>query len=337
MHRNLPGKIGLLPIILLSALIVIAALLSFYGWKILQTAKKIQFENPSQKTADVSIASFFPGDKRVALRGEDRGRINILLLGRAGEKYPGRNLTDTVMVASIDTQDKRIGFLSLPRDLYVEIPKTGLSTKLNSLYQYGLDSGQGIDPLESAITDITGLSIDYFIALDFDGFEKIVDTVGGVSIDAERDQVTLSLRPTVTAWSGDTVSDPAVALSLAGACSTSTSSACSQSSISTAINSSSVPVIDVREMESVVTVPSGAVVVMGGLMQEVVNKQDSGLPGAMDVPILGNLFKANSDQTKMTELVVFLKASVVHGASPVDPSDQDTYKRFMHDPRPLGF
>ena len=187
MHRNLPGKIGLLPIILLSALIVIAALLSFYGWKILQTAKKIQFENPSQKTADVSIASFFPGDKRVALRGEDRGRINILLLGRAGEKYPGRNLTDTVMVASIDTQDKRIGFLSLPRDLYVEIPKTGLSTKLNSLYQYGLDSGQGIDPLESAITDITGLSIDYFIALDFDGFEKIVDTVGGVSIDAERD------------------------------------------------------------------------------------------------------------------------------------------------------
>ena len=157
------------------------------------------------------------------------------------------------------------------------------------------------------------------------------------SIDAERDQVTLSLRPTVTAWSGETLSDPAVALSLAGACSTSTSSACSQSSISTAINSSSVPVIDVREMESVVTVPSGAVVVMGGLMQEVVNKQDSGLPGAMDVPILGNLFKANSDQTKMTELVVFLKASVVHGAPPVDPSDQDTYKRFMHDPRPLGF
>lgn len=157
------------------------------------------------------------------------------------------------------------------------------------------------------------------------------------SIDAERDQVTLSLRPTVTAWSGNTVSDPAVALSLASACGTSTSSACSQSSINTAVNSSSVPVIDVREMESVVTVPSGAVVVMGGLMQEAVNKNDSGMPGAMDVPVVGNLFKANSDQTSMTELVVFLKATVVHGAPPIDDADKDVYRRYIHDPRPLGF
>ncbi|HIJ63609.1 MAG TPA: hypothetical protein HPQ04_13020, partial [Rhodospirillaceae bacterium] len=157
------------------------------------------------------------------------------------------------------------------------------------------------------------------------------------SIDSERDQVTLSMRPTVTAWSGNTVSDPAVALSLASACSTSTSSACSQSSINTAISSSSVPVIDVREMESVVTVPSGAVVVMGGLMQEVVNKTDSGLPGAMDVPVVGSLFKADSDQTKMTELVVFLKATVVHGAPVIDDADKDVYKRYMHDARPLGF
>ncbi len=187
MQRNLPGKIGILPIILILLGVVILGTLSFYGWKILATAKKIQFENPSRTTDGVSIASFFPKDKRVTLRGEDRGRINILLLGRAGAKYPGQNLTDTVMVASIDTNDKRIGFLSLPRDLYVEIPKTGLSTKLNSLYQYGLNSGQGTLPLESAIEDITGQPIDYFIVLDFDGFEKIVDTVSGVSIDSERD------------------------------------------------------------------------------------------------------------------------------------------------------
>ena len=157
------------------------------------------------------------------------------------------------------------------------------------------------------------------------------------SIDTEHERVTLNLRPTVTAWAGNTVSDPAVALSLASACGTSTSSACSQNSINTAVASSSVPVIDVREMESVVTVNSGAVVVMGGLMQEVVNKQQSGVPGAEDLPGLGNLFRANSDQTQLTELVVFLKATVVHGSEPVDWADKDLYQRFMHDPRPLGF
>jgi type II secretory pathway component GspD/PulD (secretin) len=157
------------------------------------------------------------------------------------------------------------------------------------------------------------------------------------SIDAEKGLVTLGLRPTVTAWPGTSVSDPAVALSLASACGNSSSGACSPASIAEAVQSSAVPVVDVREMESVITVPSGAVVVMGGLMQEMVNKNESGVPGALDVPVVGNLFKANTDQTQLTELVVFLKATVVRGAETVDWADKDTYKRFMHDPRPLGF
>ncbi len=154
------------------------------------------------------------------------------------------------------------------------------------------------------------------------------------SIDLDKDQVTLGLRPTVTAWPGNTVSDPAVALGLASACGSSTTGGCSQANINSAIASSSVPVVDVREMDSVVTVPSGAVIVMGGLMQEVVNKQDSGVPGAGDLPVIGNLFRANNDQTQVTELVVFLKATVVHGTDSVDWADKDLYQRYMHDPRP---
>jgi general secretion pathway protein D len=157
------------------------------------------------------------------------------------------------------------------------------------------------------------------------------------SIDLDHDQVTLGLRPSVTAWPGTSVSDPAVALSLASACGSSTAAACSTANINAAIASSSVPVVDVREMDSVVTVPSGSVIVMGGLMQEVVSKQDSGVPGAADMPVVGNLFKANSNSTKVTELVVFLKATVVRGAETVDWADKDLYKRYMHDPRPLGF
>jgi general secretion pathway protein D len=158
------------------------------------------------------------------------------------------------------------------------------------------------------------------------------------SIDTERDQVTLSLRPTVTAKAGSAVPDPAVQLSLASACAGSSTGACSPSNINTAISSASVPVVDVREMESVVTVPSSAVVVMGGLMQETASKSESGVPGAADVPLVGNLFKANNDSTKLTELVIFLRATIVRAAADtVDGADKDLYKRYMHDPRPLGF
>lgn len=157
------------------------------------------------------------------------------------------------------------------------------------------------------------------------------------AIDLEKDQVVLGLRPTVTAWPGESVSDPAVALGLASACGSSTTSACSSANISAAISSSSVPVVDVREMDSVVTVPSGAVVVMGGLMQQTTSKQDSGLPGVEDAPVVGELFKANTDQTLMTELVIFLKATIVRGNDTVEWADKDLYKRYMHDPRPLGF
>jgi len=157
------------------------------------------------------------------------------------------------------------------------------------------------------------------------------------TIDPERGLITLGLRPSVTAWPGTTVSDPAVGLSIATACGGSITGACSPANVATAVASASVPVVNIREMESVVTVPSGTVVVLGGLMQQINSKQDSGVPGAADVPVLGNLFKANSDQIQLTELVIFLKATLVRGPDTVDWADKDAYKNYFHDPRPAAF
>jgi len=157
------------------------------------------------------------------------------------------------------------------------------------------------------------------------------------TIDPERGLITLGLRPSVTAWPGTTVSDPAVGLSIATACGGSISGACSPDNVATAVASASVPVVNIREMESVVTVPSGAVVVLGGLMQQINSKQDSGVPGAADVPVVGNLFKANSDQIQLTELVIFLKATLVRGPETIDWADKNLYKDYFHDPRPTAF
>jgi LCP family protein required for cell wall assembly len=91
------------------------------------------------------------------------------------------------MIASIDLETKKTALLSLPRDLYVTIPKTHLSGKINTLFQYGESQGTGLDPLKETLTDITGESIDYFFVVDFDGFEKVVDALGGVSVDSPKD------------------------------------------------------------------------------------------------------------------------------------------------------
>lgn len=158
-----------------------------FGWKFFTVSEKIHIENPSARGTYENLSSLLPGGERERLSGEDEGRLNILLLGRAGEKYPGKHLTDTVMLISIDTEKRRAGFLSLPRDLYAPIPGTNLYTKLNSLYQYGLSSGDGADIVLRAVEHMTGLDIPYFISLDFDGFERIIDDLGGVKIYSERD------------------------------------------------------------------------------------------------------------------------------------------------------
>ena len=83
---------------------------------------------------------------------------------------------------------------------------------------------------------------------------------------------------------------------------------------------SQVPVTEVREMDSVVSAHSGEVVIMGGLMQEVSSNNTSGVPGFQDVPWVGNLFKSNDDDREVTELVIFLKATIVPAPVPVGTS-----------------
>lgn len=180
---------GLALILSLLILLFIGGL-GFFLFKAFSFGERLQFESkPSHSFMSElkHLTTSFLGDASVPLKGERDGRINILLLGRAGEHYPGKNLTDTVMIMSIAPETKQIALLSLPRDLYVPITDTNLYTKLNSLYQYGLAQGDNVAPLEKTITRVTGLPIHYFVTLDFDSFEKVVDTLGGISLDVPRD------------------------------------------------------------------------------------------------------------------------------------------------------
>lgn len=76
-----------------------------------------------------------------------------------------------------------------------------------------------------------------------------------------------------------------------------------------------VPEIETREMESLMRVNDGDIAVLGGLMQDITNNTDDAVPGVSKIPILGNLFTHRNDTTTKTELVIFLRPTVVKEAS----------------------
>ena len=164
------------------------AIALFLGWKAFLVAGRIHVSNSGASDTFENVASLLPGNGREPLIGEEDGRVNILLLGRAGTHYPGRDLTDTIMLASLDIPGHRAAFLSIPRDLFVPIPDTkGLWTKINSVYQYGISRNEGVEPLIRTVEHITGETIPYFATIDFDGFEKVINDVGGIRVDVARD------------------------------------------------------------------------------------------------------------------------------------------------------
>jgi len=172
-------------------LLLIFSIGGFFIYKLNLFSQKINSENhSSQKTSiteTISDLSKLASDERIALKGEENNRINVLLLGMAGKGKAGGELTDTIMIASIDTQNNKVALLSLPRDLYVTVPEENYSAKINSLYKYGTSREEGIEPLEKTIEKITDLKINYYLIVNFSGFEKFIDDIGGINVEVQRD------------------------------------------------------------------------------------------------------------------------------------------------------
>jgi LCP family protein required for cell wall assembly len=160
----------------------------FFIWKAHSISALMNDDKQTSLAQDVkNVLSSFVPSQRKALSGEDSGRINILMLGAAGEKDAGRNLTDTIMVMSIDTKNKKMALLSLPRDLYVQIPDSNSFTKINGLYSIGVKNDQAADLIQETVEKITGLKINYYMIANYDGFKDVVDSLGGINVTVDRD------------------------------------------------------------------------------------------------------------------------------------------------------
>ncbi|MFC1810311.1 LCP family protein [Patescibacteria group bacterium] len=113
------------------------------------------------------------------------GNTNVLLLGTGGGDHDGADLTDTIILASIDQKNKLVPMLSIPRDFYVNIEELGDGARINRIYELGkhnFDSATGIKLVKEAVEEISGVDIHYYVRIDFQGFKDIVDSLGGVDI-----------------------------------------------------------------------------------------------------------------------------------------------------------
>jgi LCP family protein required for cell wall assembly len=115
---------------------------------------------------------------------EVQERMTILLLGSdnwTNEKY---GHTDTLILVTIDPEAETAAMLSIPRDLWVTIPGYG-ENRINQAYRLGemkKHPGGGAALLRETITANLGIPVNFHVMVDFDGFKRIIDTLGGIDV-----------------------------------------------------------------------------------------------------------------------------------------------------------
>lgn len=171
--------------VLTSLMVVFLILLggtAWFGGQIINNIDKVFHGNPLS-----DVQALFSS---VKLKGESQGRVNILLAGDSADdpNHGGAQLTDSIMVLSINTQNHTAFALSIPRDLWVYVPgmqsfqKINAANDVTSFQQTGYPAG-GMGQLQQIVQTDLGIPIDYYALIDYTAFRDAVNAVGGVTIN----------------------------------------------------------------------------------------------------------------------------------------------------------
>lgn len=171
-------------------LLVLAAAIAgagFYIYKVFSAVNRITSDGKG-----ISSLFQFPKIVNTGLIGEERDRVNVLIMGMGGAGHSGPELTDTIMIASIAPKQGKIALISIPRDLFVQVPGyPGWYEKINALNSLGnndarLKSIGGPQLLTKELETVTGQKIPYYALVDFQAFKELIDEVGGIDINVVR-------------------------------------------------------------------------------------------------------------------------------------------------------
>lgn len=156
-------KIIFLALVLLGATLLLIKLLNL---------EKVVFKGPKtvvQLITDSGLRS-------------DKNRVNVLLLGIGGSGHDGPDLTDTIILASIDKDAKDVALVSIPRDLWAP----SIEAKINHAYALGEGkNGEGLGLAKETVSFLFGMPIHYAFRIDFNGFTKAVDLLDGIDVTVE--------------------------------------------------------------------------------------------------------------------------------------------------------
>lgn len=133
------------------------------------------------------LVTFFSDVVGKELEVDDNNHTNLLLLGVGGLGHDGEDLTDTIIIASIDHTTDHVSMLSIPRDFYL---KTSLGeSRINELYAEGKkkwDSPIGLDYTKESIAKAFNIPLHYIVKVDFAALKEVVDSFGGVDINVDQ-------------------------------------------------------------------------------------------------------------------------------------------------------
>lgn len=149
------------------------------------------FIRAARFNAAVSSAPFPSTALLWDLNGSER--VNVLMVGYGGGDHDGAYLADSIQILSIDPASDTTTTVPIPRDLWIEgVAAFAQNGKVNEVYAVGHGAVEGDeaarldnagDLMAEALSEVTGLRIDHWLAIDFAGFQEMVDAVGGVTVN----------------------------------------------------------------------------------------------------------------------------------------------------------
>ncbi len=177
--------------VVLVLVLLIVAVGGYYAWNV-----GSRVLNVADNTFEGDVLGFF--QKKERLKTDANGRTNILIFGTAeddeGGTHEGANLTDSIMVVSINQDTKDAIMVSIPRDLWVQLDGgcvVGYQSKINTVFfcssNDGEDEGAGSQALMSKVSEVTGLDVQYYAHINFTAVIEAVNAVGGVEVIIDSD------------------------------------------------------------------------------------------------------------------------------------------------------
>ncbi len=184
-NRDLKAVLGTFLIVLLVSGALYSGYLFFSTVRALTVRTTMPFSSPNVQVE--RMAGRAPEEELPDVV-EEKERVNILLLGidqRDGESGPWR--TDTMILLSIDPATDSAALLSIPRDLWTSIPGFG-ENRINTAHYLGdrYDyPGGGVALAKKTVWHTFGVPVHYHARINFEGFEKLVDEIGGITVDVK--------------------------------------------------------------------------------------------------------------------------------------------------------